>query len=347
MPPRFPEEVDVFTVPHSRMKYLVQMYRNQLSTTDFNNAAEMACFLSSLLETFKEFQQHEQIENHFIMDRLKRRLSALSVYNSAVCSCHQDNRLTEMLEMVQNGVAGEHGSERERQLFRCQLRQKLDEFTDNFLPHMEEEEQIFQPLLIKYFDYDELRELKHDVLQNHHLSEKADLPEKGAESAVPPPPVAVPRLPPELLTLIFAQLRPAERAACAAVCRRWHAACLAPSLWTSLRPVLAGTGARVSTKGDVIDELMLESASLKLRDLDADVDECEPAPWPGQRQDSVVTAQRRMLKRRATGAADRRRATEWGRDDCGVGECHKVNQMMPDDDDADAESGADWGVFTV
>ena len=56
----------------------------------------MSGFLNTLLETFTEFQQHEQIENRFIMDRLKRRLNALSVYNSAVCNCHQDNRLTEV-----------------------------------------------------------------------------------------------------------------------------------------------------------------------------------------------------------------------------------------------------------
>ena len=68
----------------------------QLSTTDFTNVVDMSGFLSTLLETFKEFKQHEQIENRFIMDRLKRRLSALSVYNSAVCNCHQDNRLTEV-----------------------------------------------------------------------------------------------------------------------------------------------------------------------------------------------------------------------------------------------------------
>ena len=40
-------------------------------------------------------------------------------------------------------------------------------------------------------------------------------------------PVPVPRLPPELLTLIFSHLRPSERAVCATVYRQWRSACLA------------------------------------------------------------------------------------------------------------------------
>ncbi|XP_043225449.1 F-box/LRR-repeat protein 5-like isoform X1 [Amphibalanus amphitrite] len=305
MPPRFPDEVDVFSVPHSRMRDLVRMYKSQLSTTDFNNSVNMSGFLSTLLATFKEFQQHEQIENRFIMDRLKRRLNALSVYNSAVCNCHQDNRLTEMLEMVRGGLdSGRHDQDE----FVRQLRRKLDEFTDNFLPHMKEEEEIFQPLLMKYFGYDELRELKQDVLQNHQLSEKVDLPEKAPEPvplplAAPRPaaaaePAPVPRLPPEVLTLIFCHLRPPDRAACAAVCRQWRSASLAPRLWRSLSPAAPAADCDAA-QSDVIEELMLQSAlQSKLLDLDADVDECDPYYGSVQRRDDSHTAaeQRRRLK---------------------------------------------------
>ena len=37
------------------------------------------------------------------------------------------------------------------------------EFLDDFVPHMEEEENTFLPLLCKYFDYDELKQIKVDT----------------------------------------------------------------------------------------------------------------------------------------------------------------------------------------
>ena len=169
--------------------------------------------------------------------------------------------------MVRDGLTSLYSGRHDQDDFRCQLRQKLEEFTDNFLPHMKEEEEIFQPLLMKYFGYEELRELKQHVLQNHQLAEKVDLPEKTEsepEKTEPEPesesepvpvveqvvepvlePVPVPRLPPELLTLIFSHLRPSERAVCAAVCRQWRSASLAPRLWRSLSPAApAGETAR-------------------------------------------------------------------------------------------------------
>ena len=180
-----------------------------------------------------------------------------SVFHVRRVACdHDARRIRVRLQMLQLVRAGLYSDRRDRAGFLRQLRCKLDEFTDNFLPHMKEEEEIFQPLLMKYFGYDELRELKQDVLQNHHLSEKADLPEKVPEPIlepvpVPKPlpapvsvvepepvpvPVPVPRLPPEVLTLVFAHLRPADRAVCAAVCRQWRSACLAPRLWRHLSP---------------------------------------------------------------------------------------------------------------
>ena len=156
-----------------------------------------------------------------------------------------------MLEMLRDGLTDLYSGRHDREAFRYRLRQKLDEFTDNFLPHMKEEEEIFQPLLMKYFGYDELRELKQDVLENHHLSEKVDLPEKSEPVAEPlRKPEPVPRLPPELLTLIFCHLRPSERAACAAVCRQWRSACLAPRLWRTLSPAApAGNSGQLSEWG--------------------------------------------------------------------------------------------------
>ncbi|XP_037076857.1 F-box/LRR-repeat protein 5-like [Pollicipes pollicipes] len=251
MSPRFPVELDVFTVPHSRMKHLVKMYSNQLSATDFSSSRAVAALLSSLLVTFREFRCHEQIENQLIVGRLKRRLSVRSAHHATVCSCHEDNRLTEMLELLETNVAEECWSAPGRDAFLLRLRRALDDFTDRFVPHMEEEERVFQPLLMEYFDYNELRELKQHVLLDHSLAEKADLPEKPAEP--------LPDLPSEVLTHVLSFLGPPDRAAAAAVCRRWREAALAPPLWRSLYPALWARGVWDPSQVDVVDELLTRS----------------------------------------------------------------------------------------
>ena len=108
-------------------------------------------------------------------------------------------------------------TEQDRVNFGIQLKQALDEFTDSFLPHMQEEEevysfvlepyvhnaniifrefskmmnfvqnlqimfgicaQVFQPLLLQYFSYEELRELRQKVLQKHFEKEEIELFDK-------------------------------------------------------------------------------------------------------------------------------------------------------------------------
>ena len=49
---------------------------------------ELQLLLESLLKTFMEFKSHEQIENQFILKKLKHKLRQLSIQNSAVCNCH-------------------------------------------------------------------------------------------------------------------------------------------------------------------------------------------------------------------------------------------------------------------
>lgn len=52
------------------------------------------------------------------------------------------------------------------------------EFTEQFIPHMKEEEEIFQPLLMKYFAYEELRLLKEQVIQQHEIWKEKLLAQK-------------------------------------------------------------------------------------------------------------------------------------------------------------------------
>jgi F-box/leucine-rich repeat protein 5 len=73
MPPKF-DEVDVFSIPHSRMKILVRSCSEKVDITDFTNNDELMRCLNTLYGVFKEFKSHEEIENECIMMRLKKKL---------------------------------------------------------------------------------------------------------------------------------------------------------------------------------------------------------------------------------------------------------------------------------
>lgn len=110
--------------------------------TNFSDVRNLTNMLENLYNTFKEFKTHEQIENKYIMKRLKEKLKKLSIKNTAVCNCHSDNRLTEMLLLVKDGYKLTRKSVADRMNYGTQLRKELEEFTEKFIPHMEEEESV-------------------------------------------------------------------------------------------------------------------------------------------------------------------------------------------------------------
>ena len=65
------------------------VYFFQLTSTNFGNEVHLTSLLETLCLTFREFIAHEQIENKFIMKKLKNRMRALSIQNTAVCNCHK------------------------------------------------------------------------------------------------------------------------------------------------------------------------------------------------------------------------------------------------------------------
>ena len=58
-------------------------------------------------------------------------------------------------------------SETERENYGKKLERELIKFQQHFLPHMQEEEDVFQPLLVQHFSVEELKELKESVLKVH------------------------------------------------------------------------------------------------------------------------------------------------------------------------------------
>ncbi|KAK7086648.1 hypothetical protein SK128_020103 [Halocaridina rubra] len=178
-PRNYPDEIDVFTVPHSRMKELVNIYTQKVQCINFRDGREVVSLLHDLGTTLYEFKSHESIENIFIMDQLKNRLKQHQIHNSAVCDCHNDNRLADVLHLVRTGTKVREQGVVERLTFCQELQRAFDEFVTNFLTHMEEEEQVFQPLLVEYFEYDELKILKDIVLKEHEYVKERHCYEKA------------------------------------------------------------------------------------------------------------------------------------------------------------------------
>ncbi|MBN3307486.1 F-box/LRR-repeat protein 5 [Amia ocellicauda] len=316
----FPEEVDVFTGPHWRMKQLVGLYCDKLSKTNFSNNNDFRSFLQSLCATFKEFKMHEQIENEYIIGLLQQR--SQTVYN-----VHSDNKLSEMLSLFEKGLKNVK-NEYEQLNYAQQLKEKLEAFTQDFLPHMKEEEEVFQPMLMEYFTYDELKDIKKKVIAQHctqrrcdtveflkglslwnqaeelHKAFKYSVHEKADEGfEKDTKSTHISHLPPEVLLKVFRYLSPEDLCHCSLVCSAWSEVAKTGSLWKHLYPVRWARGDNYKgPPGDLDqepdDEWVKsredEGKAYQEWDEDADIDETEegfkdsPAITVVQREKSLL-----------------------------------------------------------
>ncbi|XP_023269088.1 F-box/LRR-repeat protein 5 [Seriola lalandi dorsalis] len=299
----FPDEVDVFTGPHWRMKQLVGLYCDKLSKTNFSNNNDFRSFLQSLCATFKEFKIHEQIENEYIIGLLQQR--CCTVYD-----VHSDNKLSEMLSLFEKGLHSVK-SEYEQLNYAQQLKEKLEAFTQDFLPHMKEEEEVFQPMLMEYFTYEELKDIKKQVIAQHcsqqqwdcaaevlkgftlwsqaeelqkafkyadHEKTDYELEKKKDSSA------HISQLPTEIMLRLFHYLGPEDLCRCSQVCSSWSGLAKTGSLWRHLYPVRWARGDYYSGPPGEFDQepddewvksRQNEGRAYQEWDEDADVDESD------------------------------------------------------------------------
>uniref|UniRef100_A0A8C2CSB6 F-box/LRR-repeat protein 5 n=1 Tax=Cyprinus carpio TaxID=7962 RepID=A0A8C2CSB6_CYPCA len=261
----FPDEVDVFTGPHWRMKQLVGLYSEKLSNTNFSNIRDFRSFLQSLLAVFTEFKMHEQIENECIMELLQER-------SQTVYHVHANNKLSEMLSLFEKGLRSVK-SEYEQLNYAQQLKERLEAFTQDFLPHMKEEEEVTSSCCWGLFPS-----------------------ERGSER------VSVSVLPQELLLRVFRFLGPEDLCRCGQVCSVWDQVSKTGSLWRHLYPVRWARGDYYSgppgesdqdPDEDWVKSLQDEGRAYQEWDEDADVDEsevCEESPAI-----SAVQREKRLL----------------------------------------------------
>ncbi|XP_076014361.1 F-box/LRR-repeat protein 5 [Genypterus blacodes] len=313
----FPDEVDVFTGPHWRMKQLVGLYCEKLSKTNFSNHSDFRSFLQSLCATFKEFKMHEQIENEYIIGLLQQR--CCTVHN-----VHSDNKLSDMLSLFEKGLHNIK-SEYEQLNYARQLKERLEAFTQDFLPHMKEEEEVFQPMLMQYFTYEELKDIKKQVIAQHcsqpqwdcaaevlkgfSLWSQAEELQKAFKYAVHEKTddeldrlssAHISQLPTEIMLRLLHYLGPEDLCRCSQVCTTWSELTKTGSLWRHLYPVRWARGDQYSGPPSDLDqepnEEWVKSREDEGRayqewDEDADVDESDVSGHTGGSL-AITTVQR-------------------------------------------------------
>ena len=93
--------------------------------------------------------------------------ACFQVYNQLVCNCHEDSKLLYVISQVERVYTAP--SEAERQREGHLLQDAIRIFLDEFVPHMDEEEKIFTPLLTENFETKELADMSEMVMKQHSL----------------------------------------------------------------------------------------------------------------------------------------------------------------------------------
>ncbi|MED6288308.1 F-box/LRR-repeat protein 5 [Characodon lateralis] len=201
-------------------------------------------------------------------------------------------------------------SEYEQLNYAQQLKERLEDFTQDFLPHMKEEEEVFQPMLMQYFTYEELKDIKKQVIAQHCNQQQPDSAAevlKGfslwtqAEELQKAFKYAdhektdydleqsrnsthISQLPAEIMLRLFRYLGPVDLCHCSQVCSTWSELVKTGSLWKHLYPVRWARGDYYcGPPGDLDqepDENWVKSRQNEGRayqewDEDADVDESD------------------------------------------------------------------------
>lgn len=259
---QFSPEVDVYSVPHTRMKELVNTMEEVLPKIQESLNFEQTILERALQVVYThmwELKMHEVIENTVIMDRLRTRLEDRKVYNQSVCNCHEDSDVVRIIELVVRLYSSLDPATRNF-TWRI-LQEKMYEFLDDFLSHMREEESIFQPLLLTYFDTEELKEIREKVVRQHEelrsgmqeeycLSDLIcqsedeeellkDIFSQKHQELNEPMPVAQHEkeivLPPEVLEGVMSLLSdPRDLARSGAVCKQWYSVSRTSHIWNCL-----------------------------------------------------------------------------------------------------------------
>ena len=87
---------------------------------------------------------HEEIENQFVMKKLKRKLKEHSTLDQRdlICNCHKDDRFGPLMNLFRDGYAFRRRGNADRMSYGVKLHKAMSKFYEEFLPHMNEEENV-------------------------------------------------------------------------------------------------------------------------------------------------------------------------------------------------------------
>jgi hypothetical protein len=87
---------------------------------------------------------HEEIENHFVMKKLKIKLKEHLTRDSTelICNCHKVDRFTPLMSLFRDGYAFIRRGNADRMSYGVKLHKAMVHFYDDFVPHMHEEENV-------------------------------------------------------------------------------------------------------------------------------------------------------------------------------------------------------------
>lgn len=87
---------------------------------------------------------HEEIENHLVMKKLKMKLKQTSTIDDTelICNCHKVDRFTPLMTLFRDGYAFIRRGNADRIFYGVKLHKAMINFCKEFLPHMNEEENV-------------------------------------------------------------------------------------------------------------------------------------------------------------------------------------------------------------
>jgi F-box/leucine-rich repeat protein 5 len=244
-----PAELNVFCLPHIKIKEITEELDQRLSTVCSEDDRMFQNTIDYLKLKFLELKSHEDIENHYIMKPLLPRLKECT----NIClenDIHGDDRLEELMKRIEDVRARGTWSLSSRIEFLVSMREDIQNFIRDLLPHLVEEEEVYQPLLLEHFSREELQDLREVVLELHHIS--PNIADVGDDNRYPEPAQTkhspsvkssahrlpgLSDLPEELLVKIFKSLSPKDLCSLMQCSRELSRAAKSSRLWQHLHPM--------------------------------------------------------------------------------------------------------------
>ena len=121
------------------------------------------------------------------------------------------------------------GQGRDRKLFKRELTREIRVFINEYFPHMEEEECLFQPLLMQYFSEKELIQLHIKIIELHQTLSSPPVMRKISDD-----PCHILSTPNEVIVKVLSNLTVRDLLSVSRSCKRFQLLSYTPVLWKHL-----------------------------------------------------------------------------------------------------------------